>query len=136
MKVKVKGIPAAGLDLAKSVEPSEIGLSDDDINCIEPLEIIAKIERIRNTIIANVEVTTKVAFSCSRCLEDVERDVTKSFKFDYVVEGNTEVIDLGEDIRQEIILDAPARVLCREDCRGICLHCGANLNEEECRCSK
>ncbi len=136
MKVKVKGIPLAGLDLVKSLEPSEIGLSEDDINCIEPLDITARIERIQNTIIASVEVTTKVSFSCSRCLEDVERDVANSFKFDYVVEDNTEFIDIGEDIRQEMILDAPARVLCSDDCRGICLHCGANLNEEECQCGK
>ena len=136
MKIKTTGIPAEGLQVTKSLEPVEIGLADEDVTCLAPLEITAKVERIRNTVIVQTEVKMKTSLACSRCLEDVERETTDHFKFEYVVESNTEFIDIGKDIRQEIILSLPAKVLCREDCRGLCLHCGANLNEEECRCSK
>ena len=136
MKIKVRGLSAEGLNITKSIEPSEIGLSDEDLTCFCPLEITAKVERIRNSVIAQVDVKMRLSFSCTRCLEDVEHDTYSHYKFDYEVEKDTEFIDLGDDIRQEIILGLPVQVLCREDCRGICLHCGANLNEEECHCSK
>ena len=136
MKIKVRGIPSQGVQISKSVEPSEIGLTDDDLTWLIPLEITAKVERIRDTVIAHVEVRTRLSFCCSRCLEDVERDTCENFKFDYNVAKDEGFIDIGEDIRQEIILNVPPRILCRDDCKGICLHCGANLNEEECQCGK
>ena len=136
MKIKVRGIPFGGLNIKKSIEPSEIGLSDEDMTCLSPLEITAKIERIRNSVIAQVEVKTRLAFSCVRCLEDVEREYCENYKFDYEVTKDVEFIDIGDDIRQEMIMSPPTKILCRDDCRGICLHCGAHLNEEECRCGK
>ena len=136
MQIKVKGIPKDGLEFSKSIEPSEIGLTEEDLTCLGPLEIKVKAECIQNTVNVQADVHFKHSFSCARCLEDVERDVNEDYKFDYLVEKNTESIDIGEDIRQEIILGLPAKILCRDDCKGICLHCGANLNEEECKCSK
>ena len=136
MKIKVRGIPKEGLSIKRSIEPAEIGLTEEDLTCLVPLDITAKIERIQNAVVAQVEVSMQLSFCCSRCREDVEREFREEFKFDYMVDAKTEEIDLDEDIRQEIILGLPAKVLCRDDCRGICLHCGANLNEEECKCSK
>jgi len=135
VKIKVRGIPADGLEIVKSVEPEEIGLSDDDLTCLSPIEILVKAERVTNVVVAHVEVLARVAYTCSRCLEDVERESHDQFKFEYPVEKATEFIDIGEDLRQELILNLPSKVLCREDCRGICPHCGANLNDEKCDCS-
>ncbi len=136
MKIKAKDVTERGLKVAKSLEPEEIGLSEEELECVLPLEVDASLERAGKTILANVDVKTRLAFSCSRCLENVERDIQENFKFDYPFENELEVIDLGEDIRQEMIVVLPQRVLCRDDCKGICLHCGANLNEEECSCGK
>lgn len=47
-------------------------------------------------------------------------------------EGNE--IDLGSALWEETAFAAPGKILCREDCRGLCPQCGANLNNEECRC--
>lgn len=136
MKIKVKGIPKEGLKIAKSLEPAELGLTEDDVNCLTPLEIHATVERIQNAVSAQVQVNFQFASSCSRCLEDVEKEISQDLKFDYEVDETTEYIDLGDDIRQEIIVGLPVKVLCSDDCKGICLHCGANLNEEECDCGK
>jgi uncharacterized protein len=51
-----------------------------------------------------------------------------------VLEPGTAEIDLGGAIREELILAAPAYVLCREDCKGLCPRCGADLNEDPCAC--
>ena len=43
-------------------------------------------------------------------------------------------IDLGPVVWEETVFSAPGKLLCREDCVGLCAHCGANLNSETCRC--
>jgi uncharacterized protein len=44
-------------------------------------------------------------------------------------------LDLGELIREELLLAAPSKSLCRPDCKGLCGGCGAELNREPCRCA-
>ena len=43
--------------------------------------------------------------------------------------------DIFPRVREAVILEIPIRLLCREDCRGVCMKCGANLNEGECGCA-
>ncbi len=49
---------------------------------------------------------------------------------------DTDVVDLGELVRQLLILSVPPRSLCRPDCRGLCPQCGQNLNEGQCQCDQ
>ena len=51
-----------------------------------------------------------------------------------ILEGET--IDLTELVRQMLVLNVPARSLCRPDCRGVCPHCGQDLNQGECACDQ
>lgn len=44
------------------------------------------------------------------------------------------VVDLEDILRQQIYLGLPAKQLCRENCLGLCVHCGSNLNEGQCSC--
>ena len=44
--------------------------------------------------------------------------------------------DLGEVIRELIVLDEPMKHLCSEDCKGLCQKCGKNLNEGPCGCAE
>ena len=43
-------------------------------------------------------------------------------------------IDLSNSLRDQILLDVPLIILCREDCKGICLVCGNDLNLNQCKC--
>lgn len=45
-----------------------------------------------------------------------------------------DIVDLSELVRQLLVLHTPSRSLCRPDCRGICPHCGTNLNMGQCEC--
>lgn len=89
------------------------------------------------------------ALSCDRCLRDV--DYTFELSFDRVVvspdykggsmedEDSSELMEgyhlnVDELIRNELLLNWPTKVLCREDCRGICKTCGKNLNDGSCGC--
>lgn len=46
------------------------------------------------------------------------------------------VVELGEILRQQLLLSLPAKKLCRVDCRGLCPQCGADLNKTICSCEK
>ena len=134
MKIIVKDIPAKGLELSQDVEPVLIGLEDADYKCLPPLKVAGKAQRVEGTVIVHVEVTARFLYTCARCLEVFEQSSVRELDFDYAVDNSMKVIDISDDIRQEMILDLPVRILCREDCRGICASCGANLNIEECKC--
>jgi uncharacterized protein len=45
-----------------------------------------------------------------------------------------EEFDLGNYLREIIAMSLPVKVLCREDCKGLCSNCGANLNLRICSC--
>lgn len=85
---------------------------------------------------------------CDRCLEEVivpfqiELDETidlssehqEDLADDSYVEENS--IDTDALINHEILIHFPMKILCREDCKGICLKCGKNLNHGECGCDR
>ncbi len=82
----------------------------------------------------------KVKYPCAKCL----KPVTRSYKlnFDEIFTSDTEgeyriednKIDLTPIINENMVLNAEFRVLCKEDCRGLCPFCGTNLNINKCNC--
>lgn len=46
------------------------------------------------------------------------------------------VIDVDEILHEQVVLAIPQQILCKEDCRGVCAGCGADLNSESCRCAR
>jgi uncharacterized protein len=43
---------------------------------------------------------------------------------------------LEDALREQVLLAVPLKTLCREDCKGLCPHCGKNLNESQCSCAE
>lgn len=96
-----------------------------------------------------VEGTVRLAqtFACDRCLETFSEAQIFPFSEDYQQseatkdEGETvsfsgDFIDITELVRETILLSQPLQHICKSDCRGLCLKCGANLNEAECGCDR
>ncbi|MFO8060465.1 MAG: DUF177 domain-containing protein [Bacillota bacterium] len=93
-----------------------------------------------------------VAGRCSRCLGAVQMTIPVDFSVeirdetrgdrgeeppsDEVIPRMTRDgrIEVGERVREEIILGIPLKILCDPDCRGLCPVCGVNLNETTCDC--
>ncbi len=136
MKIKIKDIGPNGLDIDEHLDPAELDLKSQEFQCVSTIDIVAKVERLGDTVMANTEAKAKFAFFCGRCLEPVEREVKENFFLDYKIDRTTQAIELNEDIRQEIILGFPTIVWCKEDCKGLCPGCGVNLNIEQCKCHK
>ena len=95
------------------------------------------------------ETELTIAIPCGRCLEDVDRTFHIVIEKEIDLTGSNEeksmdgsdymtgmILDVDQLIFGEILMRWPMKVLCREDCKGICMRCGANLNITECQCRK
>lgn len=134
MKFVIKDIPKKGLDVHQSLEASSLGLLEEELLCLSPLSISGRLNRVDKTVLAHIDLQGKFVFNCSRCLEPIEKENSYHFDFDYGVEQETDSIDLGEDIRQELLMGAPAKILCQPQCKGLCARCGVNFNQTSCMC--
>ena len=72
---------------------------------------------------------------CDRCSCDFVHEL-EAREICHHIENCPDIIDLTEYIREDILLSFPQHYLCSEQCEGLCVGCGANLNKESCSCSK
>lgn len=135
MKIKVKDIRPEGIEVTGQIAAETIGLTHNDaVYFVGPLDVRARLSRVENTVMAKTRVHGRYASVCSRCLNNVEEEWSGDFLLDFLVDAQMEFVELDEDVRQEAILNLPQRVLCKQDCKGICSGCGADLNNEKCKC--
>lgn len=112
-----------------------------------PGEIIPDI-RIRGSL------ETRMRVLCARCLEPVEQAIEATFDLLFrpqeadqdnadrsISASETEIgyyegdgLLLEDVLREQILLALPAKILCKEDCRGLCPECGRNRNTDPCDC--
>ena len=134
--------------------PIELGtfvsrLGEFPITNVAPIDIrIANRENKRLLIQGDVDLT--VSIPCSRCLEDVPTDIHFSIDKELTLNGpevkdeemeETDYLigldlDIDKLIYGEILVNWPMKVLCKEDCKGICKVCGMNLNKGNCDCQR
>ena len=102
------------------------------------------------------DFSTRIELPCARCLEPIHRDVAKNFELLYRPQGSDagkeelsvtaaeaevgyyqgEGLLLEDVLREQVLLALPLKAICREDCKGLCPHCGRNLNQEQCNCAE
>jgi len=119
-----------------------------------PVVIDVKVSKIYERVMVEGTLKSRVVVTCSRCLENCEKPLEAQVAIEYK-EGQAPVegeggtvhdedhdvnwftppfINMGDDFRQILLLEVPAFPVCRDDCRGLCPICGANLNVGACGC--
>ena len=131
MHIHVNRVPAEGLTQHAAYDPATLDMDRDDIRLVEPFEVDAIITKADRELVVSTAIRCPVQPVCARCLAEFTQVLTPEALFSYTVQP-TDVVDITEDVRQEIILAYPVRPLCRPDCRGLCRTCGQNLNERAC----
>lgn len=138
------GLESLGLDY-------EFDFSEEEFGGVFPFTTpVALKGEIRNTA-GIVTIKAKAVFTmevtCDRCAENIKPEFTVDVEHGLVSSLNHEdnddyilIEDMKLDVRQltleDIYLALPGKFLCREDCKGLCSECGANLNESSCNCQK
>lgn len=119
---------------------------------LEKEEVVLEIENLGGRKV-KIQAATRVvlAVPCDNCLEEqrVEIPISSEVEIDFNLSEEDRVSDLNETayidgydldvdrlVYEEILLGFPMKVLCQEDCKGICKVCGANLNQGECGCNR
>ncbi len=131
-----------------------------------PLHMDARLEKIERRVRVDAHGKAELTVPCGRCLTPVSIDLPVDFELTLVPQDEYEdparaqeehggpvagsfdprdaeeevyagkVIDLDPLVREQLVLSLPAYPVCREDCKGLCPVCGANLNERECGCDR
>lgn len=86
---------------------------------------------------------------CDRCLQELTREYSYDFShtvvpslqsegdvYDTYLVAEHDSIDMNQTAISDLLLMLPTKILCREDCKGLCDICGCNLNETTCDCRK
>ena len=115
-----------------------------------PLEIALEAQQAGPDVVVRGSMHAELDASCRRCLREVVVPVREELSllfrrglspFEaeaeeiYSLPEKARELDLGPPLLEQLILAAPQFVNCREDCKGLCPHCGTNLNDATCGCA-
>lgn len=150
MLIRIKDL-SQGIHRQSLQEPaSSLGFEEEKFQFLEPITAHFILQKLGDQIICRALVSTLMQAECSRCLEPVEvgisEEMTMLLTFSgmpapgaadqeiKVISSGAKEVDVSEEIRQTILLAIPGKPLCKTDCRGLCPHCGTNLNLSACHC--
>lgn len=111
----------------------------------EPVKVKGQIKLSAGIVTLTAEVRYRYDGACDRCMREISREQVLYMEHILVVSLNHEDNDsfvllenyqlpLDALVEEDLILDQPSKMLCSEDCRGLCPLCGKDLNEGLCGC--
>lgn len=151
--IRLTDIPTQGLDIEEALdrEWTEGLLGLQYFPGDDPLLLRVRLSIEGNTVVARGSISGSLHFVCSRCAESADFELDSSFMHVFL-EGAVEEGEEGGElnytmfsgdefslepvIAEELAVALVAVPLCRDDCKGLCQHCGKNLNEGPCGCGK
>jgi uncharacterized protein len=133
----VKVVPSAGYDLKESqFYPN-------------PIELSLYIDKLENLFRVKVLIQTEATYICDRCLDPFPRHFEETVEQIYhlgpselqddgieIIAENSKEIDISKAIEEAFLLSRPIQLLCGENCKGLCVTCGINLNNQTCNCDQ
>lgn len=148
MRIKVAGLMKSPVGTVSTYKIDETISLDRDDSCL--LQGEASLVRTRKGVLVTASFPVRVPAVCSRCLREFEAPVALDMREEFLpvtathaplapgeeafaITGGLE-LDLGEAMRQYVVLALPLKPLCQPDCAGLCPRCGGNLNLGTCRC--
>lgn len=158
MKIDVEDLvkdPGRKATFAFTVDQRELDLRPDEGN-FGDFQITAELESTSRGLLGRFSVAGSAQLSCSRCLDEFTWPIAFTFEQEWrkqLASSGNEIaswtgeeeeilpfdgrsIEVGEILRDRVLLSLPMKPLCQPDCRGLCPVCGANLNYETCTCQR
>jgi len=130
-------------------EPKDLEL---DTRFTDRVIIHVLLEKTGSQMHLRADLRTNGRFECDRCLDDFQSSLSTHYEIVYLTEDGSghdttesevqylspdaTTIDLGDDVRQFLLLAVPQKLLCNDDCLGLCPSCGVNKNKVSCRCGE
>lgn len=133
-------------DLDLDIDLDGFNYGYDFIKVIEPIKFKGKLDVLGELFELQGIITGTIELTCSRCLVQFPHmlsiEVNEKFSIDAELADKDEdvtlidstTLDITEIVLGNIILSLPIKRLCSETCKGLCPHCGADLNVSACKC--
>ena len=113
----------------------------------EPVRVSGQVKNSTGIVTLKAKAEFTLSLTCDRCAQALTRSFCVPVDHTLVTEVNDETndelivtdtfrYDVEPLITEDIILYLPTKIICRDDCAGICSRCGKNLNEGPCNCEK
>ena len=154
MRIELENLEGGQGDFAYVYQPDELNPVDERVRLTASAAVTGKVRLSGNEVFVNGHVDTRAQVECDRCLQPVEAPVSADFALEYITGSeyessevpeltdaemsvsvfDGEALDVDEIVKEQILLAVPTRMLCREDCKGICPECGIDRNTGECNC--
>lgn len=110
-----------------------------------PVRAVIRVENHAGFVEFTADVSFRFRFDCDRCASSVDRQFKYKFRHilvlqlseesgDDYIEAPDYKLDSDALLRDDILLELPSKLLCKETCKGLCPKCGKNLNEGSCGC--
>ena len=145
---KIIETPGASVPLSTEVDLSDLcyGVS---YPVTEPVIAEGMVRNTAGVLVMTGSIRTTIHGTCDRCAAEFDRDI--DFAIDVVLvtelaneENEDEWVfplegdsaDLDDIVRTVFVLNLDSKLLCKEDCAGLCCRCGKNLNDGPCNCQK
>ena len=157
MRIEVEELTAVAEPFEHTYRAEEVELDEEGARLVSDAAVRGGASRKGLEVRLRGEIRTEVELLCARCaaperaplsvefdtsfipqeVEAAKAENVELLKEDLVVAAyEGDAVDLDELVREQILLALPLRHLCREDCKGLCQKCGADLNAGDCRCEK
>lgn len=138
LKLKQEGRESAEFNFEYNA-PNDLIISLPNASFSGPVAVNAYIEVVGKDVYADVTLVYTIECDCSRCLERASEKITYSYSAKYTLFEEEDCyiyksgkVDLTSSVEEAIIVNQPTVIYCKEDCKGLCPECGANLNQTDC----
>jgi uncharacterized protein len=147
MIIKITNLPVGihALHFVKTVDELQL-----EVPFVDNLVLDCKLDKSQHQIVVGCNLTISTQLICDRCNSKFEKKLSADFTLLYLFEQsdidkndvnlkylspNEDKIDLTEDVIDYANLAIPMKKLCKEECKGLCVKCGKNLNQNKCNCN-
>lgn len=157
MHIEVDRLDEAGESFAHTYAPGALSLNDEWAHLSAETSVSGRASKKGEQVRVRGKLTGTAEVGCDRCLQPVALPLEVEFDVQYIPAETARAapesvelldqdlnasiyedgaVDIDELAREQVLLTLPLRVLCREDCKGLCPTCGADLNTETCGCEQ
>ena len=125
--------------------PADLGIEVLRVSEGSPVEFELRLEAVMEGVLVTGSASAELVGECARCLEEIHDEVVADFQELFVYEESDtaesaededvsrlegDLLDLEPLLRDSVVLTLPFQPLCREDCPGLCIECGARLADD------
>ena len=145
---KIIDCPGASIPFSVSVDLSDLcyGVS---YPVTEPVMASGTVRNTAGVLMMKGDLTATIHGTCDRCASPFDREIhfpinvvlvteladeENEDEWVFPLEGDS--ADLDDIVRTVFVLNLDSKLLCKEDCKGICQRCGKNLNDGACSCQR